>query len=52
MLVNLGFKREGTLRQRHHYAGQFLDEIYYGILRTEWMDRSNLESSIGGSKPI
>lgn len=52
LLVNLGFKHEGTLRQRHHYAGQFWDEKYYGLLRTEWMDRSNLETSIGGSKRI
>jgi ribosomal-protein-alanine N-acetyltransferase len=52
VLINLGFKHEATLRQRYHYEGHFLDELYYGLLRSEWMDRSNLGRSIDGSNQV
>ena len=37
LLVRLGFKPEGTLRERQFFRGRFVDQIYYGLLGTEWM---------------
>ncbi len=36
LLVKLGFKEEGRLRERHFFRGRFLDQLYFGILRQEW----------------
>ena len=35
-LVKLGFTCEGSLRQRHFFRGQYLDQNYYGLLEEEW----------------
>ncbi len=40
VLVKLGFKHEGTLRQRHFFNGQRHDEMWFGLLREEWEARS------------
>lgn len=40
LLLKLGFKHEGTLRQRHFFRDQYYDMLYFGLLREEWMDRS------------
>jgi len=36
LLQNLGFKLEGTLRQRVWFRGRFLDQHYYGLLKGEF----------------
>jgi ribosomal-protein-alanine N-acetyltransferase len=41
VLARLGFKHEGTLRTRYFYNGQWHDEMWFGLLREEWDDRSN-----------
>lgn len=37
LLLKLGFKYEGNLRQRHFFRGRFEDQQYYGLLEDEWM---------------
>jgi [ribosomal protein S5]-alanine N-acetyltransferase len=37
LLLKLGFTHEGTLRQRHFFHGQFEDQLYFGLLREEWL---------------
>ena len=36
LLERMGFKREGHLRHRHFYGGAYQDELYYGLLRSDW----------------
>lgn len=36
LLLKLGFKYEGDLRQRHLFRGHFIDLLYYSVLREEW----------------
>lgn len=36
LLEKLGFKLEGTLRERIFFAGKFRDQLYYSMLRSEW----------------
>ena len=36
VMEKLGMKREGLLRNHLKWRGEFLDEYYYGILRSEW----------------
>lgn len=36
LLRSLGFTHEGTLRQRFYFRDRFLDEHYFGLLRSEW----------------
>ncbi len=36
LLERTGFKLEGTLKERVHFHGKFLDQYYYAILRKEW----------------
>lgn len=40
LLLKLGFRAEGVLRERYHFLGRFEDEYYYGLLRQEWEGRS------------
>lgn len=37
LLLRLGFTLEGQLRQRQFFRGQFKDEVYFGLLKTEWL---------------
>jgi ribosomal-protein-alanine N-acetyltransferase len=39
VLRKLGFKHEGTLRQRHLFRGRYEDQLYFGLLAKEWADR-------------
>ena len=39
LLIGLGFKEEGILRERHLFEDRFEDQIYYGLLSTEWAGR-------------
>lgn len=41
VLVKLGFKHEGTLRQRHLSDSEWHDEMWFGLLRSEWVDRQS-----------
>jgi RimJ/RimL family protein N-acetyltransferase len=36
VLVRLGFRLEGTFRQRHLHEGVWHDEMWFGLLRSEW----------------
>ena len=36
LLLKLGFKYEGNLRQRFRFRGSFEDEHYFGLLHDEW----------------
>ncbi|MCA9908534.1 MAG: GNAT family N-acetyltransferase [Anaerolineae bacterium] len=37
LLLKLGFTLEGTLRQRQFFAGHYADQIYFGLLKAEWL---------------
>jgi len=39
LLLKLGFRAEGVLRERYHFLGRFEDEFYYGLLAQEWAAR-------------
>jgi [ribosomal protein S5]-alanine N-acetyltransferase len=41
LLTNLGFKKEGTLRESVIFEGQFLDSLRFGILHQEWQNKEN-----------
>jgi ribosomal-protein-alanine N-acetyltransferase len=45
LLLKLGFAHEGTLRQRYYLEGEFLDEAWYGLLRTDWQARLTASQS-------
>ncbi|MFC1957403.1 GNAT family N-acetyltransferase [Chloroflexota bacterium] len=36
VLEKLGMEREGQLRSHLKWNGEFRDQLYYGILLTEW----------------
>jgi RimJ/RimL family protein N-acetyltransferase len=40
LLLKLGFKHEGTLRQRHFFHDRYHDILCFGLLKKEWTDRS------------
>jgi RimJ/RimL family protein N-acetyltransferase len=37
ILLKLGFAHEGTLRQRHFFRGCYEDQLYFGLLKEEWL---------------
>ena len=39
LLLKLGFRHEGTLRGRCLYRGEYLNQMYFGLLKEEWMRR-------------
>jgi ribosomal-protein-alanine N-acetyltransferase len=39
VLENLGFTHEGTLRDARFRDGEYVDVVWYGLLREEWEDR-------------
>jgi ribosomal-protein-alanine N-acetyltransferase len=39
ILFKLGFTHEGTLRERFSFRGDFYDQLYFGLLKTEWLAR-------------
>lgn len=39
VMERLGMKREGVLRQNRFSRGEFVDEVWYGLLRKEWESR-------------
>ena len=38
VMEKLGMRREGKLRQNNIIRGEFIDEVWCGILRSEWED--------------
>jgi RimJ/RimL family protein N-acetyltransferase len=36
VMAKLGMVREGVLRQNRLVRGTFIDEVWCGVLRTEW----------------
>lgn len=36
LLLKLGFKPEGTLRERVFFRGKFYDQLCFGLLKNEW----------------
>lgn len=36
LVFMLGFKKEGVLRQRSYFNGQFLDDVCFSLLKEEW----------------
>lgn len=39
LLEKLGFTLEGNLRQRVYFRGEYLDQLFYGLLKEEWLQR-------------
>ncbi len=39
-LERLGFRREGYMRERYHVNGELQDAVLYGLLRSEWHERT------------
>jgi ribosomal-protein-alanine N-acetyltransferase len=37
LLLKLGFTYEGTLRQRHFFRDHYKDQLYFGLLKDEWL---------------
>lgn len=36
LVYRLGFKKEGVLRQRSYFDGQFRDDVIFSLLKMEW----------------
>lgn len=36
LVLRLGFKKEGVLRQNTHFNGQFRDDVVFSLLKKEW----------------
>jgi [ribosomal protein S5]-alanine N-acetyltransferase len=41
LLIKLGFKLEGTIRERVFFRGRFVDQLIFGLLKDEWINRKN-----------
>jgi len=39
LLLKLGFKLEGTFRERIFFRGKYEDQLILGLIRTEWKNR-------------
>ncbi len=39
VLEKTGFTREGLLRQRHFYKGSYHDELFYGLIAEDWLQK-------------
>ena len=39
VMEKIGMQREALLRQHYFYNGRWSDEVWYGILRSEWASR-------------
>ena len=47
VMEKLGMVREGVLRQNRLVRGEFIDEVWCGVLRTEWEARMMPVQRIG-----
>ncbi len=41
LLIKLGFKWEGTIRERVFFRRRFEDQLIFGLLKDEWINRKN-----------
>ena len=41
IVLALGFRHEGTLRERFWFAGRVYDELNFGLLRADWEQRTS-----------
>lgn len=39
LLLKLGFRTEGSLRERVYFRGRYIDQFYYALLKSEWNPR-------------
>jgi [ribosomal protein S5]-alanine N-acetyltransferase len=47
VLQKLGMQYEGTLRQHMYKWGEYLDVVFYGLLRDEWLSSATLSTPDG-----
>jgi RimJ/RimL family protein N-acetyltransferase len=47
-MQKLGMTHEGTFRQHIRQPAGFVDDIHYGLLRTEWLSRRSPNRSSSG----
>ncbi len=40
LALKLGFQQEARLRKVRYYQGKYYDSVKYGVLRSEWQERS------------
>lgn len=40
VMEKVGMRKEGVLRQNRVERGEVIDEAWYGILRDEWLERT------------
>jgi len=40
LLLRLGFKLEGTFRERLYFRGEYEDQLIFGLLKKEWISRT------------
>jgi ribosomal-protein-alanine N-acetyltransferase len=50
VLENLGFTHEGTLRDARFRDGEYVDVVWYGLLREEWEDDDSEADGTGGGR--
>jgi ribosomal-protein-alanine N-acetyltransferase len=36
VLLRLGFKQEGTVREKHYFRGNYYDHFCLSLLKSEW----------------
>lgn len=46
LVQGLGFKKEGVLRQRSYFNGQFRDDVIFSLLKEEWRKTSGKHSKL------
>ncbi len=51
LLHKLGFTYEGNLRQRHLFRDHFEDQLYFGLLKEEWL-KSKSDTGSGNISPV
>ncbi len=39
IVERLGFQREGLLRERYHVDGEIQDSAFFGLLKSDWIDK-------------
>lgn len=51
-LEALNFKREGYLRQRWQVAGELQDSVMLGLLKSDWLQEHNLETTAAANASV
>lgn len=42
VMAKAGMSREGVLRQNRLFRGEYVNEVRYGLLRSEWKSRTDI----------